>query len=112
MNILPTIWMLGLSFYDYTLTSAKGATFAGFSNYLDFVRNEQLSSSISRTFVFLLIAIICQTLLGILIGVLFWKNDKMPGRRLALTLFLPYGSNADGDRTILETYFRPDIWGN
>lgn len=87
MNIVPTIWMLGLSFYDYTLTSAKGATFAGFSNYLDFVRNEQLSSSISRTFVFLLVAIICQTLLGILIGVLFWKNDKMPGRRLALTLF-------------------------
>jgi len=39
MNILPTIWMLGLSFYNYTLTSANGATFTGFSNYLDFVKN-------------------------------------------------------------------------
>lgn len=87
MNILPTIWMLGLSFYNYTLTSSNGATFTGFSNYLDFVKNEQLSQSVSRTFVFLLIAIICQTFLGILIGVLFWKNDKMPGRRFALTLF-------------------------
>lgn len=87
MNILPTIWMLGLSFYDYTLTSSKGATFIGVTNYMDFVKNEQLSQSVTRTFLFLLIAIIFQTLFGVLIGVLFWKNDKMPGRRFALTLF-------------------------
>lgn len=87
MNILPTIWMLGLSFYDYTLTSSKGATFVGIENYDAFLANEQLAQSVTRTFVFLLLAIIAQTSLGILIGVLFWRNDKMPGRRLALTLF-------------------------
>ncbi|MEY3736338.1 MAG: hypothetical protein RLZZ251_54 [Actinomycetota bacterium] len=87
LNILPTLWMLGLSFYNYTLTSYKPPKFNGLTNYLDFVKNEQLSASVSRTFLFLFLAVIFQTLLGILIGVFFWKNDKMPGRRLALTLF-------------------------
>ena len=87
MSVLPTIWMFGLAFYDYTLTSAKKAQFIGFRNFFDFLANQQLSGAVSRTFIFLICAVILQTFLGILIGVLFWKNDKMPGRRLALTLF-------------------------
>jgi len=87
MSVLPTIWMFGLAFYDYTLTSAKKAEFIGFKNFFDFLANQQLSGAVSRTFIFLICAVLLQTFLGILIGVLFWKNDKMPGRRLALTLF-------------------------
>ncbi|MFM9096639.1 MAG: carbohydrate ABC transporter permease [Actinomycetes bacterium] len=87
MSVLPTIWMFGLAFYDYTLTSAKQAQFIGFKNFFDFLANQQLSGAVSRTFIFLICAVLLQTFLGILIGVLFWKNDKMPGRRLALTLF-------------------------
>ncbi|MFM1825461.1 MAG: hypothetical protein RLZZ37_96 [Actinomycetota bacterium] len=87
MSVLPTIWMFGLAFYDYTLTSAKKAQFIGFKNFFDFLANQQLSGAVSRTFIFLICAVLLQTFLGILIGVLFWKNDKMPGRRLALTLF-------------------------
>lgn len=86
-NVLPTLWMLGLSFYDYTLTSYKPPSFIGLTNYVDFAKNEQIAASVSRTFIFLILAVIAQTLLGILIGVFFWKNDKMPGRRIALTLF-------------------------
>jgi len=87
MSVLPTIWMFGLAFYDYTLTSANKAKFIGFRNFFDFLANQQLSGAVSRTFIFLICAVLLQTFLGILIGVLFWKNDKMPGRRLALTLF-------------------------
>lgn len=87
MSVLPTIWMFGLAFYDYTLTSAKKAQFIGFKNFFDFLANQQLAGAVSRTFIFLICAVILQTFLGILIGVLFWKNDKMTGRRLALTLF-------------------------
>ncbi len=87
MSVVPTIWMFGLAFYDYTLTSANKPKLIGFRNFFDFLANQQLAGSVSRTFIFLLCAVILQTFLGILIGVLFWKNDKMPGRRLALTLF-------------------------
>ncbi len=86
MSVLPTVWMFGLAFYDYTLTSAQPPKFIGFKNFVDFLANQQLAGAVSRTLIFVICAVILQTLLGILIGVLFWKNDKMPGRRLALTL--------------------------
>jgi multiple sugar transport system permease protein len=87
MSVVPTVWMFGLAFYDYTLTSAKNPSFVGFDNFFTFLANQQLSGAVSRTFIFLICSVIIQTFLGILIGVLFWKNDKMPARRLALTLF-------------------------
>lgn len=87
MNVLPTVWMLGLSFYNYQLTSAKKLKFIGFDNYLKVVNDGPISNSIGRTFLFMLLAVLLQTVLGALIGFLFWRSDKMPGRRLALTLF-------------------------
>lgn len=86
MSVLPTVWMFGLAFYDYTLTSAQSPRFVGFANFRDFLANRALAAAVSRTLIFVLSAVLLQTILGILIGVLFWKNDKMPGRRLALTL--------------------------
>lgn len=87
MNVVPTIWMLGLSFYQYTLTSAvKKPKFVGFDNYVKVVNDGPISNSIGRTFLFMILAVLLQTVLGALIGFLFWRSDKMPGRRLALTL--------------------------
>ena len=86
MNVVPTIWMLGLSFYDYTLTSAKGMEFIGFDNYTRLLNDGPIQLAISRTFLFMVLAVVLQTLLGALIGFLFWRADRMPGRRLALTL--------------------------
>ena len=87
MNVIPTIWMLGLSFYNYQLTSAKQPKFIGFDNYAKVINDGPISNSIGRTFLFMLLAVLLQTILGALIGFLFWRSDKMPGRRLALTLF-------------------------
>jgi len=86
MNVVPTIWMLGLSFYDYTLTSAKGMEFIGFDNYARLLSDGPIQLAISRTFLFMVLAVVIQTALGALIGFLFWRSDRMPGRRLALTL--------------------------
>ena len=90
LNILPTLWMLGLSFNDYKLTSANPPKFVGILNYKNFLSDQQVSHDINRTFIFLFVTIILQTSIGILIGVLFWRNDKLRGRRIALTmLFTP-----------------------
>lgn len=85
-NIIPTLWMLGLSFNDYKLISSNAPQFVGLSNYRSFLADQQVADAVNRTFVFLLFAILFQTTLGILIGVLFWRNDKLRGRRFALTL--------------------------
>ena len=42
------------------------------------------------TFIFVLGGVCTETLLGIILGLLFWDSSKMPGRRFALTmLFAP-----------------------
>lgn len=86
MNVVPTIWMLGLSFYNFTLTSAGSPRFIGLDNYEQLASDGPILLSIGRTFTFMLIAVAIQTVLGALVGYLFWRSGKIPGRRLALTL--------------------------
>lgn len=86
MNVLPTIWMLGLSFYNFTLTSAGSPRFLGLDNYQKLATDGPLWLAIGRTFTFTVLAVTIQTILGALVGYLFWKSSSMPGRRLALTL--------------------------
>ncbi|MEL0148013.1 MAG: sugar ABC transporter permease, partial [Actinomycetota bacterium] len=86
MNVVPTIWMLGLSFYNYTLTSAGAPRFIGMDNYNQLASAGPLWLSLGRTFIFMVLAVAIQTVLGAVVGYLFWKSNKVPGRRLALTL--------------------------
>lgn len=86
MNVVPTIWMLGLSFYNFTLTSSGAPRFIGLDNYDQLASDGPIWLAIGRTFTFMLIAVIIQTVLGALVGYLFWRSGKLPGRRLALTL--------------------------
>jgi multiple sugar transport system permease protein len=85
-NVVPTLWMVGLSFYNYTMTSSKGISFAGLKNFIDLIKSPDMWNSLSRTFVFVICGVGIQTVLGVLLGFLFWNSTKMPGRRIALTL--------------------------
>ena len=85
-NVVPTLWMVGLSFYDYTMTSVRAIKFVGINNFITLITDSSVWASFSRTFIFVLLGVGIQTLLGVLLGFLFWNSTKMPGRRLALTL--------------------------
>jgi multiple sugar transport system permease protein len=78
--------MVGLSFYNYTMTSSRGISFAGLKNFIDLIKSPDMWNSLSRTFVFVVCGVGIQTVLGVLLGFLFWNSTKMPGRRIALTL--------------------------
>ncbi len=90
LNVIPTLWMIGLSFYKYSLISAAGPKFVGIKNFIDILSNNVIWNSFSKTFLFVLMGVGIQTILGILLGFLFWNSDRLPGRRFALTfLFTP-----------------------
>ncbi|MDA3951153.1 MAG: sugar ABC transporter permease [Spirochaeta sp.] len=89
-NLIPVLWMIGLGFYNFTLTSARGVTFSGFENYAYILGNSEIWASFSRTFVFVFFAVTIETLLGVSLAFLFWGSTNLPGRRFALTmLFSP-----------------------
>jgi multiple sugar transport system permease protein len=85
-NTIPTLWLLGLSFYRFSLTSGRPPIFAGFYNYITIFNDIGVWLDLSRTFLFVVLAVSIETVLGGILGLLFWGSHKMPGRRVALTL--------------------------
>lgn len=85
-NVIPLLWMIGLSFYRYVLTSGAAPVSVGLENYRQLLTDQSMWGSFSRTLVFMSLTVFGASVLGGLLGFLFWGSAKMPGRRLALTL--------------------------
>ena len=86
-NLIPLLWMVGLSFFNYSLITGLPERFIGFGNYLDILNNISAWQAFGKTFAWVFGTVVSETALGILLGFLFWGSAKLPGRRLALTLF-------------------------
>ncbi|TAM86374.1 MAG: sugar ABC transporter permease [Candidimonas sp.] len=85
-NIIPLLWMVGLSFYKYGLTTGEPPSFVGLHNYLNLFTDPSDWSAFSRTFLFMISTVALSGVIGFALGYLFWGSRKMPGRRIALTL--------------------------
>jgi multiple sugar transport system permease protein len=85
-NTIPILWLLGLSFYRYVITMGGGPQFVAFENFVKIVQDHGVWMDLSRTLTFVFLGVTIQTVLGVLLGFLFWGSDRLPGRRVALTL--------------------------
>lgn len=85
-NVIPLMWMLGLSFYDYSLITGRPPDYTGLGNYIALLNSGTAWLALSRTFLFVLLSVSLTGLFGSLLGLLFWRSKGLPGRRIALTL--------------------------
>ena len=85
-NTIPVLWLIGLSFYKYSLLSGMPPEFIGFGNFWDILSDDGIWQALSRTFIFVFLSVGVETVLGLLLGFLFWGSTRLPGRRVALTL--------------------------
>lgn len=85
-NVVPLLWLLGVSFYRYKVTAARPPAFVGFENFIDIWKSSEIWGLLGRTLSFMVLTVGGATILGMLLGFLFWGSGRMPGRRLALTL--------------------------
>ncbi len=89
-NTIPTLWLLGLSFYRFSLTSGRAPIYAGWLNFKNILNDAGIWLDLSRSLIFVVGAVGIETLLGLALGLLFWNSQRLPGRRIALTmLFAP-----------------------
>jgi len=89
-NTIPTLWLLGLSFYRFSLTSGRPPIYAGLLNFQNILNDSGVWLDLSRTLLFVVSGVSIQTVLGMLLGLLFWNSQRLPGRRVTLTmLFAP-----------------------
>src|SRR5215203_2993757 len=85
-NVVPLLWLLGVSFYRYKLTAARAPQYIYFDNFIDIWKSSEVWGLLSRTLSFMVLTVGGATLLGMVLGFLFWGSGRLPGRRLALTL--------------------------
>jgi multiple sugar transport system permease protein len=85
-NVIPLLWLAGLSFYRYALVTGMPLKFIGVTNFIDIMNDADIWHALSNTFLFVILGAGTQTFLGILLGFLFWGSKDLPGRKLALTL--------------------------
>lgn len=89
-NTIPTLWLLGLSFYRFSLTSGRPPIYAGWLNFRNILNDAGIWLDLSRSLMFVVGVVGTETLLGLALGLLFWNSHRLPGRRIALTmLFAP-----------------------
>jgi len=89
-NTIPTLWLLGLSFYRFSLTSGRAPIYAGWRNFVSIWNDAGIWLDLSRSLLFTMAGVGIETALGVLLGLLFWNSHRLPGRRIALTmLFAP-----------------------
>ncbi len=85
-NVIPLLWLVGLSFYKYVLVTGEPLKFIGLANFKEIFGSFEVWHALSNTFFFVIIGTLSQTVLGIILGFLFWDSKDLPGRRFALTL--------------------------
>jgi len=108
LNVVPLLWLLGVSFYQYKVTSSRPPKFVEFRNFLDLWKSSEMWGLLGRTLSFMVLTVAGATLLGLLLGFLFWGSGSMPGRRLALTLlFTPMVLPAVAVGTFYRLIYEP-----
>ena len=77
-NVIPTLWMIGLSFYRYSLISGRGERYVQFENFADIITDNSVWLSFSKTLIWVFGSVSIETALGFLLGLLFWGSAKLP----------------------------------
>ncbi len=86
LAVFPLVWALYLSFTDYSATRELGANWVGLHNYLDILGSSETRQRAVTTLVFVLGAVVLETLLGFTIAYLI--SRRVRGRGALTTLFL------------------------
>src|SRR3954463_1214942 len=86
LSVWPLIRLIWLSFTDYSVTRDIPASFIGFDNYVDVITSPVTQKRALTTLIFVVGAVLLQTVLGFAIAFLISRRTK--GRGALTTMFL------------------------
>ncbi|MGF9915069.1 sugar ABC transporter permease [Paenibacillus ehimensis] len=86
MMVFPIIYTFRISFYEWSMSSATPPTWVGLDNYTALLADTRFWQAVQNTFVFSAGALILETVLGVAIAMLLYRDFR--GKNLVKTLFL------------------------
>src|ERR1700738_4127910 len=84
--IYPTIYSLVISFFRWNLTDPEGMTFGGFHNYELLLSDDSVWHALLVTAEFVVVTVTVELVLGLAIGLLFFR--RFPGDKFLRALIL------------------------
>ncbi|MDO3676994.1 carbohydrate ABC transporter permease [Paenibacillus ehimensis] len=86
MMVFPIIYTFRISFYEWSMSSATPPTWVGLDNYTALLADTRFWQAVQNTFVFSAGALILETVLGVAIAMLLYRDFR--GKNFVKTLFL------------------------
>lgn len=86
MMVFPVGYTFWLSFHDWDMSNVSPPLWVGLDNYLTLFQDEVFTQALWLTFYFTIVAVVIETVLGILLALLM--NQHIVGKGLVKTLFL------------------------
>lgn len=86
MMLLPILYTVRVSFFEWSMSAISPPVFVGFENYINLFKDERFIDSVVNTFYFTAVGLIVEMALGLAIAVLF--NRSFKGKNLAKTVLL------------------------
>ncbi|WP_209972401.1 carbohydrate ABC transporter permease [Paenibacillus eucommiae] len=86
MMVFPILYTFRISFYEWSMSSTTKPIWVGLDNYVSLLSDPRFWESVQNTFVFSAGALILETVLGIAIAMLLYRDFL--GKNIVKTLFL------------------------
>ncbi|NOU88389.1 ABC transporter permease subunit [Paenibacillus sp. LMG 31460] len=86
MMVFPILYTLRISFYEWDMSAVQSPKWVGLMNYTALLSDQRFWHSVGATFYFTFAALVFETVLGIAIALLLYRDFR--GKNAAKTLFL------------------------
>lgn len=86
LTVVPLVFSMGISLFDYNITSMQNIKFVGFSNFIRAFQDEYFRSAIKITVIQVVVTVVGQMTLGMLAALLLSREFK--GVKLMRALYI------------------------
>lgn len=86
MMVLPVLYTVRLSFFEWSMSAVSPPVFVGFANYAALFQDERFWDATVNTFYFTIVALAIEVTLGLAVALLL--NRKFKGKNIAKTVML------------------------
>ncbi|QJD81979.1 carbohydrate ABC transporter permease [Cohnella herbarum] len=86
MMAFPIFYTVRISFFEWSMSAVTPPRWVGLDNYIELLNSERFWQSVKATLYFTVLALVVETVLGVAIALVLFREYK--GKNIAKTLFL------------------------
>lgn len=86
MMLFPILYTVRISFFEWSMSATTPPKWVGLSNYITLLSDGRFWHAVSNTFYFTIASLVLETVLGVAIALLLYRDFR--GKNLVKTLFL------------------------